>query len=815
MSKSGFVRGVRPCVVALRVDADDGNTFWDYLNVKNPHQPLCFSLFQPDIEEAITIFEGHAFLRFGFTSNRDGSITHHRFDTPKEITFVLNFTNSEVTQELTATLPCPHSGSFLQNQLIEDKSIQRMILTSSGDFLKLLVSKETHTAGGSKYDALTSLNAMSPTNRIDIIDFETIMSHLRELVTHYFHQHPMEDKIVIKTTSWKTIGNTGCLILNRSDTTKLPEKLKRLNISPFDNVLVERYTVNVEQSYHFIRVYSTRSGKSVAASVAIPTTLSPLFYTSSGTMGVLSMFHVDRNTGGVPYQQIRAITQQYWDTILPHLMRADNDAELMVFAFDFVLSPEGPVCIKVSSLDSLSLFSLYVHERHGDKCGHDALCGMFNHMLTRSYDYMLQGRTLILIGTGTYNKHHFIEHLSNIGANIILLASEPPPANSWASGFAKHFIKVLLHDTVNYKQAAREVAAKLKELNVDPFSVYTLSEDCVPFRAILTSVLREEGILKTSHHATSFESAIQNKDKLYVYDKIRKSNLLHSGPGCYSIAPNAIVLDDENVTTTQIDCPHILKLSTSCGAFGCMRIDTTRDILPAYQAARKLIADASADFGFGMCFGVKIFMSELYEGSEHDLDVIMCDGEPVFVIFSDNLPVAAGEDTSGLQFLEKGCVMPSTIIRGLEAQKILTDVVHILNDMDLSHGAFNIEFILNTRGIKIIDINQRPGGYYIHEWVNAIAGICIFTAEVILRSELEYFLHPLTNNRTITGYNVFSEQQLVAEATRYSKTCGDVRIFRMHDPHGTGEPCSLEFYATVYGITDSTTINSINSGAAT
>lgn len=79
----------------------------------------------------------------------------------------------------------------------------------------------------------------------------------------------------------------------------------------------------------------------------------------------------------------------------------------------------------------------------------------------------------------------------------------------------------------------------------------------------------------------------------------------------------------------RIECPHILKLSTSLSAFGCMRIGTTKDIVPAYWAAKNLITATSSKAGVGTCFDVKIFMSELYKGSEHDLEIIMRDGEPV------------------------------------------------------------------------------------------------------------------------------------------------------------------------------------------
>ena len=531
-----IARGVRPCIIALRVN-DDGHESWDhYLNTKSPQQPLCFSVFQADIKEAITISDGLAFLHFGFTSNRDGSVSRHEFSTPKEITFVINFTNSEA---LAVNLPCPCSP--LQD-LLMDKSIQ------------------------------------------------------------------------------------------------------------------------------------------------------------------------------------------------------------------------------------------------------------FNQVLTRSYDHMLQDRTVVLVGMGYYTTRYLFEYVARIKAHIVLLDDDPPP--DWTSGVVTHFIEVPLYEPVHYAKTARQVATKLKELNVEPFSVFTLCDDYVPFWALLMSTLQQEGILKSNHQTISFENAMRNKDKVRVYDNIRASES-HFNKSQYSIAPNAIILTDKDVPTCQIERPHILKLSTSCGAYGCMRINTTKDIALAYQEAKKL-TQPSCYIGFGMCFDVQIFLSELYKGSEHDLEIIMCNGEPVLHILSDNTPVTAGEGTDGFQFVETGCIMPSRKIQGKEAEKVLSIIVHVLTNLNLSHGVFNVEFIMTAHGIKIIDINQRPGGFYINEWISILTGVCTFAAQVILCSELEYFVQPLAIGRSITGENVLSKEQLAEEKARHNSK--DKHIFYNQDPDMVVD--TREFYATIYKVTD-------------
>lgn len=170
-------------------------------------------------------------------------------------------------------------------------------------------------------------------------------------------------------------------------------------------------------------------------------------------------------------------------------------------------------------------------------------------------------------------------------------------------------------------------------------------------------------------------------------------------------------------------------------------------------------------------------------------------------LFSDNFPVAAGKDTTGEEFLEKGCVMPSKIIKGEDAQKILTSAVRALNNLDLSHGVYNVEFIFTHQGIKVIDVNQRPGGYYINERINIVTGVDTFVAEVILRSELEYFIQPLASDRSIAGYNVFSEEQLTEETARCASIPKDVWIFNMHGDEGNTSGVA-NLYATIYKVFD-------------
>ena len=585
-SKTDFVRGVRPCIVGLWIDADDGNTFWDYLNTKSPQHPLCFSVFQADAKDAVTISDGRAFLHFGFTSNHDGTVSRHEFDMPKEITFVINFANSEALQEFAVGLPCPRSGS---------------------------------------------------------------------------------------------------------------------------------------------------------------------------------------------------------------VRKVDEDAEPVVFGFDSVLSPEGPVCVYDSSLDTLS-----ANISEG-QCSYELLCGMYNHILNRSYDYMLKERTVVVVGVGCYSKLPILKYLASVGAHTVLLDEDSPPP--WASSFVQHFIESPLYDAARYEESAKKAAMELKELNMKLFSVVTLYEDFVPFRATLTAILQQEGLLTSKNRTISVENALRNKDKIEVYESIRRCESPHLDSSQHSIAPNTIILTDENVSTIQIKCPHILKLSTSCGAFGCMRINTTKDIVPAYKSAKKLITETPNRHGAGMCFEQRVFMSELYEGGEHEVDIVMRNGEPVFHLFSDKLPVSAGEDISGTQFLEKGCVMPSKIIKGPEAQQYLTAIVHALKNLNLTHGVFNADFISTPHGIKIIDVNPRPGGYYLDEWINTATGVSIIVAEVILRSELEYFVQPLVVTRSIAGYNVFSKKQLAGDLARYSNMPNkDVRVYYVQGPNDELDP--TEVYASIYEVTD-------------
>ena len=184
------------------------------------------------------------------------------------------------------------------------------------------------------------------------------------------------------------------------------------------------------------------------------------------------------------------------------------------------------------------------------------------------------------------------------------------------------------------------------------------------------------------------------------------------------------------------------------------------------QRCKTLIENTPSNKGVGTMFNPTIFISDLYKGSEHDIDIIMSDVKCIFYVLSDNV---CHSNTEQSNFTEKGCIMPSRRFYGKKnsfynREIIKSFVENCLIKLKLVNGVYNVEFIMTGLGMKIIDINPRPGGYYINEWIRKLYGIDTFKYEILSNSNLIISkIHNLCLNKTeIIGESIFDTKHLAS-----------------------------------------------------
>ena len=156
MSKTELCQDVSdqmPCIVGLRSRASSAK--WANYTLKDYRRPVVFTIYSLDDDVLITP-EGE-YLKRGYIvemetcksesfvveyannenekSNKYFNAIEHEyvFNPPRKITYFINYISniSKIDYERTLLFKCPKAGSLLQNQIINNKAIQKLLLNES------------------------------------------------------------------------------------------------------------------------------------------------------------------------------------------------------------------------------------------------------------------------------------------------------------------------------------------------------------------------------------------------------------------------------------------------------------------------------------------------------------------------------------------------------------------------------------------------------------------------------------------------------------------------------------------------------------
>jgi len=513
-----------------------------------------------------------------------------------------------------------------------------------------------------------------------------------------------------------------------------------------DNIIFEEQASNHDNNfYHRIRVYYSKTEKAFNK-------ISDLFYTFSDTPIVSSdssLIFLNTFNDQKLRECIYNTCDKYFKYIDPLLNKYDNNFENILFGMDFVLNENGSKLIEVNNHNSLSCSLVYYKK--------NCLKDFIDYMISRSYDFLLSEKTILIIGCGSFNKRHIFDYCYINKIKIILCDEKLKKLLEKYDNI--FFIKTSIHKPEKFEMEVERIAKILIDGgHINIFSVITLCEDYVPLKILL-----QEKLNLKNHYSTTYQDSLINKDKILIYNRItstfNKSNDFGL-PRYKKIMPHSIPLDSD-LDLIEIKSQKILKISTASGAFGCKRICNNEELKQGYSDLHVLISTTSNDFGVGVQYSPKIFLSDFIEGTEHDLDIVLCRGEVKFYVFTDNISIPK-DHTS---FTELGCVIPSEMIIDRDQKLMYVDIItSALKACNLTHGVFNVEFILSKMGIKIIDINPRPGGYYINDWIRKIFGTDTFKCEILLNSPLNnLIINNESDSLKITGKSIYHEEQLKNE----------------------------------------------------
>ncbi|MGH0187594.1 UNVERIFIED_CONTAM: hypothetical protein FKN15_025615 [Acipenser sinensis] len=158
-----------------------------------------------------------------------------------------------------------------------------------------------------------------------------------------------------------------------------------------------------------------------------------------------------------------------------------------------------------------------------------------------------------------------------------------------------------------------------------------------------------------------------------------------------------------------------MKLEYGAGAVGVKRLDSAEECQAHFEKISSDLREETDYPGIGLGWGNAMTLMEYLSGTEHDVDLVLFDGQKVAAFVSDNGP------TRVPGFTETAAAMPSYLRPDKRAQ-LVEAALRCCLGCGLTDGVFNVEMKMTPTGPRLIEINARMGGFYLRDWIRAVYG---------------------------------------------------------------------------------------------
>ncbi|XP_058876129.1 carnosine synthase 1-like [Acipenser ruthenus] len=186
---------------------------------------------------------------------------------------------------------------------------------------------------------------------------------------------------------------------------------------------------------------------------------------------------------------------------------------------------------------------------------------------------------------------------------------------------------------------------------------------------------------------------------------------------CYHLESRA----DVEKAARLVSFPAVMKLEYGSGAVGAKRVDSAEECQAHFEKISSDLREETDYPGIGLGWGNAMTLMEYLSGTEHDVDLVLFDGQKVAAFISDNGP------TRVPGFTETAAAMPSYLRPDKRAQ-LVEAALRCCLGCGLTDGVFNVEMKMTPTGPRLIEINARMGGFYLRDWIRAVYGADILFA---------------------------------------------------------------------------------------
>merc|ERR1712023_272412 len=128
-----------------------------------------------------------------------------------------------------------------------------------------------------------------------------------------------------------------------------------------------------------------------------------------------------------------------------------------------------------------------------------------------------------------------------------------------------------------------------------------------------------------------------------------------------------------------------------------------------------LKSDLDSDWT-GLSFDGNVFLMEYLDGTEHDVDICMFNGELVVACVTDNGPTR-------LPYFNETCAAMPSLRHADEVQSLIAGAYQCCKAAGLHSGVYNVEMKYTSKGPRLIEINARLGGFYLTNWAQRVFNV--------------------------------------------------------------------------------------------
>lgn len=341
----------------------------------------------------------------------------------------------------------------------------------------------------------------------------------------------------------------------------------------------------------------------------------------------------------------------------------------------------------------------------------------------------LEGKTILLVNTGSIKKRLVLQRLKKLGLTIVCLNKE----KNWAQTYVDHWILV---DNTNHNEAIQAIKDFIaNNPNVKINGVVTFWEDDV----LLTSKIADRfNFIGTP---LNIAKIVRNK---FAFREFCLENGLP--------APKHIFIkntEDIKNMPENFAFPAVIKPIYGASSAYVVKVDSKNDLLDTYLYIKKNInvntESALAD-GFG------IFVEEYIDGDEVDIDIILQNGKIKFYSISDNY------QTKEPFFVETGQAIPSSL-SGKNQDELIELAEETLEKLGVQNGVIHFEAKSTKNGPVPIEINLRMGGDEVYSFIKGAWNVDLIESavKIVMGIHIPIIKKPETPHKYITGVYFLSD----------------------------------------------------------